>query len=58
MVLGLMYVVARGTFRADIGSVRFFSIRVFNHLHAPTYSRSKLSRCYVVNEQEKRRACL
>ena len=33
----------------------FFDIRVFNPF-ASSYSRSPLSRCYVTNEQEKRRA--
>ena len=52
MVRDLMW--QPGTFGAQTGSV-FFDIRVFNPF-ASSYSRSPLSRCYVTNEQEKRRA--
>ena len=36
--------------------MHFLILEYLIHLHAPTYSYSTLSQCYVVNEQGKRRA--
>ena len=48
-------VVARD-FGVGTGSMHFLTLGCLILLHAPTYNRSPLSRCYQVHEQEKHRA--